>query len=216
MFKDQFTVRLPKLDLEYLNEHWELLIADLEPPVTMPRVFIHICKKALAQTTPKTKEVSKPEDLQRIAELELIINGDGSEENRGLKGLVESRESIIESLESDIKTLTESNESLTLQIEETGAKPPEIKEVPVNLTTNQRVIEFAPACIPLLNETMRLESKRTGKEVTEEMILNQLFYRQATIGMGHHLPHIFSTTEVNTLIKNYQKELIQQSADNVE
>ncbi len=69
IYRTQNTLRLSSADLEYIDEHYEQ-IADTTEKIPVNKFFMQAVTTAVSIIKPKTVEVSKQEDTQKIQELE--------------------------------------------------------------------------------------------------------------------------------------------------
>ena len=71
-----------------------------------------------------------------------------------------------------------------------------------NLKPGQLIVTIPPTIQPFLTEVVNRETNRTGKKVTPDQMLIELFWLQIKNGPGDHLPITFSRSEINTILAN--------------
>lgn len=143
-----------------------------------------------------------PAILEQLANLQ--------DENQKLKAQIQENTPDT----AQIDSLTAENETLRQQIEDLQNRPPEIKEIEVikevptgaKLSENQIIVNIPDTLKPFLVEVSNRETNRTGKRITPEIILLELFWKQVSQGPGDHLPLTFRQSEIKNILNNVKKQ----------
>jgi len=137
-------------------------------------------------------------------------------ENENLTAEVAALRDMLESSEqgpnpAELEALKKINgnqkdeiENLKNEIENLKNQPPKT----LKLSANQLLLNVPPTLQPFLVEVSNRETNRTGRTVTPDMILLNLFWAQVSKGPGDHLPMTFSPAEIRRrleIVKQNQK-----------
>jgi len=218
-FKSQtLSANCSKEELELINEYYEEVTGTQEQ-MTFRKYLITLHNKATSMVRPN---ISKKEDLVKIEALDKELNdlkilhtnilNEKDAKIEELSHLIETQKgSILEltSNESDqlkekdtkIQELSLEIESLNDSILQLSSKEPEKIEVqiPIKLTNTQYIINLTPLEKYFMDTVCQRESKRTGKPITSEIILKDIFNRYIVYGPCDYFPRPFSSSELKEL-----------------
>ncbi|MEI6574787.1 MAG: hypothetical protein WCO63_01260 [Bacteroidota bacterium] len=135
---------------------------------------------------PRKIEVSKPEDLATIAHLTETFDQLQDKQN----GLLQE----IESLRHQV----EENAVLQTRISELEAAADELIAAAESaaIPSDCLVVKFDKMEMALLAEMAGIETKRVGKEVSPQIVVNRLVYHQIVDGPGDWLPRTYTRREL--------------------
>ena len=183
---------------QYLNEHPEanksaivssLVSNFLNGSTPTPGNEADTEKIRLLETA-HTRLQSKITDLQQ-QNADLLARPDSSE----LQQRVVELNQEYKTLQQQVETLQTENEKLKTHPATTG-----------KLKENQLIIDIPPSLLPFLKELATRETNRTGKRVTIQMVLLELFWKQLKDGPGDHLSRTFSQSEIKRILKQVKGE----------
>ena len=110
------------------------------------------------------------------------------------------------------KELTETNEQSGQYLETIKSLQLQLSETP-NPAEGQYIVNLDEIQEYIINEMAVLETRRTGKQVTPQMILAHLFKHQVYYGPGDWLPRIYTIAELKAIQRKIE---MQKSLNEVE
>lgn len=162
---------------------------------------------------PRKIEVSKPEDLERIKNLELTY-GDlraAYEKQKEANDLLRAeKQDLLDTVDKNrldfeeaIGRFEKEKQELNRALEE---RPAEVVEVEKPLLPTQLLIELHPVVLDLVNECAALESQRKKKDVSPSRFLGELFWNDVQNPSANHLPRTYSSAELRARVNRYNSQ----------
>jgi len=182
------SVKFTSAEKELIKNKWKDLTSTSEP-LNFREFFLKVIDKAL-------KPANSKESLALIKNLQKEISE--------LKEQISPQTQRIAEVDKILAEKDEEISVLTQKLSFTNDK--------TFVEDGQIVLDISPSIEPFLRITAEKESKRTGKAITPQMILLQLFWLQIKDGPGDHIP-FWSTSEIKNVLKEV-KEKQSQSLNN--